>query len=108
MRAAGRGIGLVARVIALITALIFLIIALAVLLVLLGANESNVVFQALTDAARFLVGPFDGLFSFRDAKLERAVNWGIAAFVWLIVGQLIAGLLRRGRPRGQGKRTARA
>jgi hypothetical protein len=107
MRAAGRGIGLVARIIVLITSLIFLVIALAVLLVLLGANESNAVFQALTDAARFLVGPFDGLFTFSDEKVERAVNWGIAAFVWLIVGRLIATLLRRGRPRGGG-RTARA
>jgi hypothetical protein len=107
MRAAGRGIGLVARVIVLITALAFLIIALAVLLALLGANPSNVVVQALTDAARFLVGPFDGLFTFRDETLERTVNWGIAAFVWLIVGQLLAGLLRRGRPRGRG-RAARA
>ena len=95
MRAAGRGLGLVARVIVLVASLVFLIIALGILLVVLEANPANAVVQAVTSAAEFLAGPFDGLFTFRDAQLEKAVNWGIAAFVWLIVGALLAGLLRR-------------
>jgi len=31
----------------------------------------------------------------RDAQLETAINWGIAGFVWLIIGLLLAALLRR-------------
>lgn len=107
MRAAGRGLGLVARVIMLIATLVFLVIALGILLVVLDANPRNGVVQAVTDAARFLVGPFDRLFTFRNGQLQTAVNWAIAAFVWLIVGALVAALLRRLRPRG-GKRGARA
>jgi hypothetical protein len=97
----------VARLILLIAALVFLVIALGILLVVLDANPRNGIVQAVTDAARFLVGPFDGLFTFRDSQLETAVNWGIAAFVWLVVGAFIAGLLRRARPRGR-RRAARA
>lgn len=103
MRAAGKGLGLAARVIGLIAALVFLVIALGILLVVLDANPANGVVQVVTDAARFLVGPFDALFTFDDPQLQIAINWGIAAFVWLIIGALVATLLRRAAPRG-GKR----
>ena len=107
MRAAGRGLRVLARVVMLIASLVFLVIALGILLVVLDANPRNGVVQAVTDAAQFLVGPFDGLFTFRDSQLERAVNWGIAAFVWLIVGAVVAGLMGRMRPRRR-RRAARA
>ncbi|HET7046712.1 MAG TPA: hypothetical protein VFI54_00455 [Solirubrobacteraceae bacterium] len=42
------------------------------------------------------MGPFDGIFSFDNARVAIAVNWGIAAVVYLIVGGLIARLI--GRP----------
>ena len=45
------------------------------------------------DAGKFLVGPFDGLFTMDDAKWELAVNWGIAAALWLVAGALVARLL---------------
>lgn len=98
------GLGLVARVIMLIATLVFLVIALGILLIVLDANPDNVVVQAVTDAARFLVGPFDGLFTLRDSQLETAINWGIAAFVWLIVGALVARLLRSIGPRRAKRR----
>ncbi len=107
MRAAGKGLGLVARVIVVIASLVFLIIALGILLIVLDANPGNAVVQAVTSAARFLVGPFDGLFTLRDSQLETAINWGIAGFVWLIAGALVAGLLRRIGGRGR-KRGAKA
>jgi hypothetical protein len=97
----------VARVIVVVASLIFLVIALGILLVVLDANPQNPIVQLVTGAARFLVGPFDGLFTFRNAQLATAVNWGIAGFVWLIAGALVAGLLRRiggrGRKRRRGK-----
>jgi hypothetical protein len=31
--------------------------------------------------ARWLAGPFDGIFSFHSANVAIAVNWGIAAIV---------------------------
>jgi cytochrome oxidase Cu insertion factor (SCO1/SenC/PrrC family) len=107
MRAAGKGLGLVARVIVVIASLVFLIIALGILLIVLDANPGNAVVQTVTALARFLVGPFDGLFTFRDQQLETAINWGIAGFVWLIAAGLVARLLRGIGGRGRSRRTKR-
>ena len=99
---------MVARVIVLIASLVFLIIALGILLIVLDANAGNLIVQAVTSAARFLGGPFDGLFTGSDAQLETAINWGIAGFVWLIVGALLAGLLRRIGGAGRKRRRRRS
>jgi hypothetical protein len=95
----------VARAVMIIASVVVLVIALGILLVLLEANPANVIVQAVTEAARFLAGPFEALFTLRSPKLQTAVNWGIAAVVYLIVAALIAGLLRRiGRaPRRRAK-----
>jgi hypothetical protein len=45
------------------------------------------------DSARSLAGPFDGMFSFHNAHVAIAVNWGIAAVVYSFVGGLIARML---------------
>jgi hypothetical protein len=42
---------------------------------------------------RALVGPFDGMFELDNAKATVAVNWGIAALAYLILGALIAWLI---------------
>ena len=68
---------------------------LGIVLVVLGANTSNAIVEAVRDAARFLAGPFDGLFTLDSNKAEKAVNWGIAAVVWYAVAHLIARLLLR-------------
>ncbi|MDQ6751527.1 MAG: hypothetical protein M3Z33_12350 [Actinomycetota bacterium] len=74
-----------------------LIIVVGILLVVLDANPTNSIASAVHDAGRWLVGPFDGLFSISSAKVALAVNWGIAAVVYLAVAALIVRLL--GRPR---------
>jgi hypothetical protein len=71
------------------------ILVLGIVLVVLEANTSNDIVQAVRDAARFLAGPFDGLFTLDSNKAEKAVNWGIAAVVWYGVARLIARLLLR-------------
>jgi hypothetical protein len=75
------------------------IIVAAILLRVLGANASNTIVRDIHDAGRALVGPFDNMFSFRHAKVATAVNWGIAAVVYLIVGGFIARLIARAAPR---------
>ena len=72
-----------------------LVLILGIVLVVLKASPSNDIVQAVRDAASFLAGPFDGMFQLDDNKLEKAVNWGIAAVVWYAVGRLIARLLLR-------------
>jgi hypothetical protein len=83
----------VARTVRLATKLAAAVIVVAVLLYALGARQSNDVVSAVMDAGRWLVGPFDGLFAIDDRKLELAVNWGIAAALWSIVGGLVARVL---------------
>jgi hypothetical protein len=104
-RRGGRGtasaygaLGVLARVIDIVIAVVALIIALGVLLVVLEANRSNDIVDAVHSAAEWLVGPFKDVFKLDDRKLEVAVNWGLAILVYVIVGRLVAGLLRRPRP----------
>jgi hypothetical protein len=71
------------------------VLVLGIVLVLLKANPDNEIVGAVRDAARFLAGPFNDLFALDNARLERAVNWGIAAIVWYALARLIARLLLR-------------
>jgi NADH:ubiquinone oxidoreductase subunit 3 (subunit A) len=86
---------MLARLVMLVTTAIVVLIIVAILLVLLGANESNSIVQAIQDGANFFVGPFESIFSMSNHKVEVAVNYGLAALVYFIVGSLIARLLRR-------------
>jgi hypothetical protein len=88
--AVGRGRLQIARLISLIASIVALILVAGILLVVLKANQSNQVVSAITDAARWLAGPFDGMFSMSKHRVEVAVNWGIAAVVWFLVGRLLA------------------
>jgi hypothetical protein len=85
----------IARAVILITGAIALLLVLAILLVVLEANRSNELVQFVRDAAGVLAGPFDDLFTLDSNKAERAVNWGLAAVVWVALGRLVAGLLLR-------------
>jgi hypothetical protein len=98
-RAAAYGaLGVLARVVDIVVAVVALIIAVGILLVVLEANPANDLVKAVLDAARWLVGPFRGIFTLDDRKLTVAVNWGLALVVYVVVGRLISGLLRRPRP----------
>jgi hypothetical protein len=92
-RGSGAVLGTLARVVRLIVGIIVLIIVAGILLVLLKANPTNTIVADVHDAARWFAGPFDGIFSFHSARVALAVNWGLAAVVYLIVGGLIARLL---------------
>lgn len=95
MRPVRRGLGALARLVRLVTLAIAALIVIAILFRVLEANAGNQVVEWVTDAARFLVGPFDTLFSLKDEKLEIAVNWGIAAALWVAAGAVLAKLLGR-------------
>jgi hypothetical protein len=82
--------GTLARLVRLAAGVVAAIIVAGVLLVVLNANPTNDIVSAVHDAARALVGPFDGMFTLDSAKATLAVNWGIAALVYLIIGGLIA------------------
>ena len=94
-RGVGGGFLLVARVVMLITWILVGIIVAAIVLRVLEANPDNSIVEGIHDLGKALVGPFEDLFSIDDAKLSIAVNWGLAALVYLAVGSIIARILRR-------------
>jgi hypothetical protein len=84
---------LLARIVKFVTAAVVGFIVVGILLHVLGANAGNAVVGFVYDVAGWLVTPFKNLFSPGGQKLQIAVNWGLAAVVYAIVGGLIARLL---------------
>ena len=91
----------ISRIVRLIVAVIVLLIVAAILLRVLSANPANSIVKDIHDAGRTLVGPFKDVFNIKQPKVSIAVNWGLAAVVYLIVGGIIAGLIARIAPRPQ-------
>jgi hypothetical protein len=96
--------GALARIVQLAAGVVAAIIAAGILLVVLEANPSNDIVSAVHDAAKDLAGPFDGMFTLDSAKATIAVNWGIAAVVYLVVGALVARLIAAIGVAGSGGR----
>ena len=97
---AGGGSGLgarlgLARIITAVAGIAAAIIVLAILLRVLGAKTSNGIVSAIHDAGSWLSSWSHGIFSIHNGDVRMAVNWGIAALVYLVVARLIARLLVR-------------
>ena len=86
---------LLAGVVRTATAVAVGILVIAILLIVTDANQSNDIVEWVTDAGRWLAGPFKNLFSIDNHKVEVAVNWGIAALVYGFVGRFVARTLTR-------------
>ncbi len=85
----------IAKAITTIAAIIATLIVVGIVLVLLKANPANDIVDALREIARFFAQPFDAIFELERRRPEIALNWGIAAVVYLVVAGLIAKLLTR-------------
>ena len=84
-----------ARIIGLVTLLVVVTIILGIVLVVLKANPDNAIVDAIREAAKFLSKPFDAIFEMDKRRTEIAVNWGIAAAVYLIAGRVLARVVSR-------------
>lgn len=84
-----------ARIIRTIAWAIAIVIAIGIAFVVLDANQDNGIVTVITDIGSFFVEPFKGIFSLDDAKGQVALNWGIGAVVYVLVGHLIARLVAR-------------
>jgi hypothetical protein len=85
----------IARVLLLVGTAVALILVAGILLTVLRANTGNQVVKAVHDAARWLAGPFDGLFKLKNHKIEVAVDWGLAAVVYFALSRFLARLVVR-------------
>lgn len=94
--AAGGGLlRILALIVDVVVGIVAVLIVLGIVFVVLKANPKNTIVRDVHDAAKFLVGPFDDLFTPHDHKLAIAINWGIAVVIYVVVGRIIARLLRR-------------
>jgi len=93
--AARRGLWGVARIVSLITSIVVGLIVVTIVLVLLEASRRNGIVDWLVGAGDWLSKPFHGIFSLDSHKATVAVNWGLAALVYALIGGFIARLLRR-------------
>jgi hypothetical protein len=93
--AASAGLRLVARVVTLVTGILAAIIVLTILFKVLEANRDNSIVEAAFDVSDKLVGPLDDVFTLKSRKAEVAVNYGLAALVYLVAGNVVARILRR-------------
>ena len=84
-----------ASVVMTIATIIAGIILVGIVLVLVGANMQNTVVDFVMDIGRFFARPFGDLFPQDNVKQNYVVNWGIAAIVYLVVGAILARIIRR-------------
>ena len=84
-----------ASVVMTIAAVIAGIIVLGIVLVLVGANQANDIVNLVMDVGRFFAGPFSDLIPQDNQRANYVVNWGIAALVYLLVGAILARIIRR-------------
>ena len=82
-------------IITAIAGLIAGIIVVGIILVLVDANQRNTIVDFILDIGRFFVRPFRDLFPQDDPKDNIVINWGIAAVAYLLVGAIIARIVRR-------------
>jgi len=105
--AAGGLLITLARIVRLVAFVVAAIIVAAILFVVFEANPSNGIVETISDWARWLIGPFENLFNISNRKTEVAVNYGLAALVYFVVGALIARFLARGGLAGYRARNRR-
>ena len=83
------------RAIELLGTAVTLILLAGIALVLLKANRTNDIVEAIRDAADWLAGPFNGMFELDNPRTSIAINWAIAAAVYYAASRLVAGWLSR-------------
>ncbi len=83
------------RAIELLGTAVTLILLAGIALVLLKANRTNDIVEAIRDAADWLAGPFNDMFELDSRRASIAVNWSVAALVYYAASRVIAGFISR-------------
>ncbi|MFI6325729.1 hypothetical protein ACIBG8_50010 [Nonomuraea sp. NPDC050556] len=77
------------------TRLAALVLVLYAVFTVFRANPANIWYQFVESLAGSLSLGLSTLFQLADDRWEALVNYGLAAVVWLIVGSVLANLIRR-------------
>ncbi|TDC65217.1 hypothetical protein E1200_18845 [Actinomadura sp. GC306] len=84
-----------ATVISVVTTVVVLILAVHIVFAVFEANTANGIVSWFGDRAAGLSWQFKDIFQPDDPKMAVAVNYGLAALVYLVTGRLLTGLARR-------------
>lgn len=89
------GASTVANIVRVVTGVIASVFVLHILFVVLHANQSNDFVSFVYSTAKVFVLGLGDVFTPHDATAGVVLNYGLAALVYLVIGQLIAKMLRR-------------
>jgi hypothetical protein len=95
---------MLARAVRIATGITVAFIIAGILIHVLEANTSNGIVSVINDVAKWLVQPFDDMFEPNSDKTRIALNWGLGAVVYAVVGGLLARMLARSALAGQIRR----
>ena len=90
-----RAVGLLATAISTATTIVVLVLAVHIVFVAFEANTANDLVRWIADRAGELCWQFKDVFQPSDPKVETAVNYGLAAAVYLVIGRIAVSLTRR-------------
>lgn len=93
--ARARTVRLLTTIVSVLTAVIAVVLLAHVVFVFFAANPGNGIVRTVSSYAGTLAWQFKDLFTPKDVKIRVLVNYGLAAVVYLVVGQLLVRLLRR-------------
>jgi hypothetical protein len=85
----------IAAIIMAAAAVIACILVLHIIFVLLDSNGSNTIVSTIGDWSWHLAAWFRGLFSTSSGKWNTVLDYGLAALVYLFVGEVIARTVER-------------
>ncbi len=71
------------------------LVVLGGVLLILDANRDNFIVSFFTEVGEFLATPFDDMFEVDSRDGRIALNWGIGAFAYFILGVVAAGVIGR-------------
>ncbi|MFC5748702.1 hypothetical protein [Actinomadura rugatobispora] len=90
-----RAAAALATALSVITTVVVLVLAVHIVFVVFEANTANDLVRTAGDRAEGLAWQFRDVFQPADPKIEVVVNYGLAALVYLIIGRIVVGLVRR-------------
>ncbi|MGW5413746.1 hypothetical protein [Actinomadura geliboluensis] len=97
-RAAGarrRAVGALATAVSVVTTVVVAVLAVHIVFVAFEANTANDIVRWFGDRATDLCWQFKDVFQPANHKADVAVNYGLAAAVYLVIGRIVVGLVRR-------------
>jgi hypothetical protein len=84
-----------AALVRILAMIICVLLALHIAFVVFRANDGNAIVRTVNDWADWFAWRFRDMFVPKDERVAVLVNYGIAAVVYLIVGRVVSGLIRR-------------